>query len=117
MEEIQIKIKELLDYSNNTKAGDGWDAVLNKINQQDVMIAELKALAKKNNTLLGREIKFQCADSYAYYVVLKIMKKNVVLAWIDYCDGWVDDRLGKMGSISIAFVKQQVDWENKMDRV
>lgn len=48
---------------------------------------ELKVLARKECTPLGRIIKFQMADSYAYYVISHLDKRNVVLNWIDYCDG------------------------------
>jgi hypothetical protein len=85
--------------------------------QQDALQIELIALARANRTLYGRMVRFPHADSYALYVVTKVNKKTVQLTWVDYCDGWVDDRLGTLGSISIQYVKDKCDFDDRWEAV
>lgn len=109
MEEIKNKIKEFLNYSLTANNGVGWEGIKAKLNVQDKYIHELKVLAKANNTLLGRIITFPHADSSAMYIITKINKKSVQLTWVDYCDAWVDGRLGKLGSVAIWYAKERID--------
>ena len=82
--------------------------------RQETLIDELRELAKENNTLLGRQVKFPHADSYAVYVVTRVYKNQVQVTWVDWCDGWVDDRLGYQGNLPIDYVQQIVTGEDKM---
>lgn len=113
MKEIKSLLIELLSLGS-TDFGDKefimkFDA---KIKLQDELMDKLKELARKNNTLLGRIVKFQMADSYAYYVISKVNTKTVEVSWVDYCDGWIDNRLGKKGSLSINYVQPQIKFED-----
>jgi hypothetical protein len=114
MEEIKKKIQELLDFSNTEpeKGKDYWDKLNAKMKHQDVLIAELLTLARANKTLLGRTIRFRMADSYALYVITKLNAKTVQLTWLDYCDAWVDDRVGKQGTVSLSYAKKQCDFDD-----
>ena len=82
--------------------------------RQETLIDELRELAKENNTLLGRQVKFPHADSYAVYVVTRVYKNQVQVTWVDWCDGWCDDRLGYQGNLPIDYVQQAVTGEDKM---
>jgi hypothetical protein len=110
MEEIKAKIKQLLLLSSTEpKEGkDYWDNLSAKMQQQEKMWNELKVLAQANNTLLGRIMKFQHADSHAYYVITKVNKSTVRLDWLNYCDAWVDDRCGYACTMDINYANQQI---------
>lgn len=114
MNELYLKIEQLVRISN-IEAGGGYDDLRNKIDQQDNLIKEIKLLARANKTILGRIIKFQKADSYAMYVITNVNKSSVSLLWLDYCDGWIDDRCGKNSPIDIQIALQQIEFEDYMD--
>lgn len=114
METIKAKIKELLEVSSPNLIGDKdfskkFDA---KMKRQEELIAELIPLCRAQKTLLGRTVRFPMADSYALYLVTKENPKTVELTWLDYCDAWVDDRLGYKGSISRDYVQKQTDFND-----
>lgn len=113
MEEIRKKIQELLTLSKEETRG--WDSLKAKMKSQDDLMNELKTLAKANKTLLGRIIRFPYADSYAVYVITKINKKTVRIDWVDYCDGWQDDRCGEAANLDIRFATQKIRLEDRLD--
>ncbi len=117
MKEIEMLIKDFLLYSSTANAGGGWEGIKEKLSKQDKYIYDLKELAKQNNTLLGRIITFPMADSSAMYVITKINKKSVRLTWVDYCDGWVDSRLGKLGSVNMWYAKQMIDNQDMIEKI
>ena len=117
MNEIQDKIQEFLNYSLTANAGGGWEGIKEKLSKQDKYIHELKLLARANKTLLGRIITFPMADSSAMYIITKINKKSVRLTWVDYCDGWVDSRLGKEGSVNMWYAKECVDNYDRIEKI
>lgn len=119
MKEIENKIKELLKVSSPNLVGDKdflskFDA---KMKAQEKLMTELKELARANNVLLGRMLRFLCADSYAYYVITKVNARTVHVKWIDYCDGWQDDRLGVEGTINLSLASAKIDQEDAMDKL
>jgi hypothetical protein len=116
---IQEKIQELMSVSEKdfNEFGTGWQAVKAKLALQDKAIDELKELAKTNNTLLGRIIKFPHADSYAMYVITKVNKKYVRIDWLDYCDGWVDERCGKAAFIEKEYALQKTQGEDALSKL
>ena len=115
MKEIQNKIQELLTISKEKTKG--WEILKSKMNRQDDLMDELKALAKANKTLLGRIVKFPHADSYAVYVITKVNKKTVRLDWVDYCDGWQDDRCGIAASLDIRYATQKIQGEDRLEEM
>jgi hypothetical protein len=82
-----------------------------------MLMDNLKDMAKKQCTVLGRTIKFPMADSCALYVVSKLNKKTAVLSWVNYCDGWHDDRLGLKGTIDINYVMKNVTAQDNLDKL
>jgi hypothetical protein len=115
-ERIPEKIQELLDYSaKEVDYSKGFGESLKKMRQQDGMIKVLAVFAKISKTLLGRTMQFQYADSYALYVITKVNKKTVELTWVDYCDGWVDDRIGKKGTVSLKYAEETVYGRDRLD--
>lgn len=117
MEELKQKIKEFLRYSNDEPKNYDFGAIGAKMKKQDEMLAEIEALAKANNTLLGRNIQFPHADSYAQYIIVSVRPRTVVLSWFDYCDGWVDDRVGYVGTVSLKFAQQHVAGRDHMAEI
>jgi len=110
METIRQKIEELLQVSKEDLIGSKdfgkkFDA---KMKQQEKLMDELEVLAKANKTILGRIIRFQMADSYAYYLITSVGKTTVQLKWINYCDAWVDDRCGYGCRMSLSYVTEHL---------
>jgi hypothetical protein len=102
MKRIKQLIAELLKISS-VECESNFDSIHEKMDKQDEIILELNNLAKENNTIVGRVIKFQMADSYAIHLITKVTTKTATLEWIDYCDGWCDERLGEVGELPIAY--------------
>lgn len=113
MQEIEIKISELLELNGTNPKG--WENFEVHMELQDEKIEKLKALAKAKNTLLGRVVRFPHADSYAVYVVTKLNTRTVQLTWVKYCDAWVDSRVGAKGNVSISFVQNKLDGEDRWE--
>lgn len=114
--DIFTNLKELEDMNEIEPIykwnSDEPNSIKNIMKRQDSIMDELKLLAKKHNTLLGRIIKFPMADSYALYVVTKVNKTSVRLTWVNYCDGWQDDRIGYESNIDINYVRDKVSGED-----
>ena len=112
--DLYLKVQELLKISAPDLIGDKdflqkFDA---KYKRQNDLIAELIPMARQHKTLLGRTVRFPMADSYALYLVTKVNPKTVELTWLNWCDAWVDDRLGYKGSIDKAYVQRQKDFDD-----
>ena len=115
-EKIPVKIQELLDYSaKEVDYSKGFGESLNKMKNQDAMIKVLAVFAKIAKTLVGRTMQFQYADSYALYIITKVNARTVELTWVDYCDGWVDDRIGKKGTVTLAYAQKEIAWRDQLD--
>lgn len=115
MEQIQNKITELLTVSAvEVDYTRGFDGLGEKMEKQELLMDELAELAKAQNTLLGRIIQFPHADSYALYLITKVNKKTVQLDWLDWCDGWVDNRCGKQCTIDLRYAAQQVKVQDEL---
>ena len=119
METIKNKIQELLDISSVDLIGDKDFLVKfnTKMKNQERLISELIPLCRAQNTLLGRIIKFPHADSYAFYLITKVNKRNVVITWLNYCDAWVDDRCGKNAYMSIEFATELIRREDAVCKI
>lgn len=125
MKKIKKKIQELLELSEKDpkefiKEGietSNFDLFFAKINMQDKLMDELKDMAKENDTILGRIIKFPHADFYAFYIITKVNKITVRLKWIDYGDAWVDDRCGYDCNISYYYAKEKIDGEDQIEKL
>lgn len=117
MAEINDKIKELIKVSAEKTIGvkDFMAKFDAKMKRQDELIEELKVLAKAEGTLLGRTMQFPCADSYALYLIIRVKKNVVILFWLDYCDGWQDDRLGTCGTLPIKYAQETVWGRDRFD--
>jgi len=120
METIKAKIQELLKYNDidifDSFAKEKDDPLHfdNIMKTQENLMEELKVLAKAEDTLLGRTMRFPMADSYALYVITKVNKTTVQLTWIKWCDAWQDDRLGYTGSLPYDYASRQVRGGDKL---
>jgi len=112
MYEIHRLIRLLFLISN--EEAKSWDEMKVKIRKQDKFMDALDKLGVELDTLLGGVVKFPMADSYAYYIVTKVNKKTVKLTWLDYCDQWVDQRVGKGSLINIDFARQHIEGKRKL---
>ncbi len=118
--DIVIKIKELLDYNNVEPVYDfaqqetASDSLPNIMKRQEALQGEIDELAKAHNTILGRQIKFPMADSYAYYIITKVNKKTVEITWVKYCDAWQDSRAGYQCLLNFDYANQQVRGQDKL---
>ena len=115
MKEIQKKIQELLAFNDiepiydfTQRGSDNPNTMDNIMKRQEEIQGELDDLAKGNNTILGRGIKFPMADSYAFYVVTKVNKKTVEVTSVRYCDAWQDERLGYCGNLKRGFAEKKI---------
>jgi hypothetical protein len=116
-----VKIKELLEI-NDIEPVYLWNSnspnsVRNIMKRQDKLMDELEELAKKHNTILGRVVRFQRADSYAVYLVTKVNKKSARLTWINFCDGWQDERIGYEANVEINFVNQKIEQIDALNKL
>ena len=91
----------------------------NVMKKQEELMDYMKSIAQELDTLMGRIVKFQMADSYALYVVTKVIREaNVVqVTWVKWCDGWQDDRLGYEGILEYQYVKKRIDGEDALDKL
>ena len=87
-----------------------------KMAVQDNLMKQMETLAKEEKTLRGRIIRFPMADSYAVYVITKVNKKTVHISWIDYCDGWVDDRCGKECKINLDYAQKTIYGRDEFEK-
>jgi hypothetical protein len=113
--DIIVKLNELLSMNKiepvfQLRSTDP-NSIDNIMKRQETLMDELKTLSRANNTLLGRVIRFQMADSYAVYVVTKVNVNTVRLSWVKWCDAWVDDRIGYEGNIDIDYINKKVQLE------
>jgi len=116
---LDDKVQELLkvsaekfDHLLGVKGG-GWSERFDaKMKRQQELMDELVPLARRLGTLKGRTVRFPMADSYALYLVTKVNAKTVRLQWLDYCDAWVDDRMGYGGNISASYVQSQINFDD-----
>ena len=118
MEQIKAKIKELLSYNDVEPVytfGSNNPNSLDKImKRQEELQEELDELAKANDTILGRQIKFPMADSYAYYIITKVNKKTVEITWVKYCDAWQDQRAGYCANLGIDYATAEVKGQDRL---
>ena len=122
MKDLKLKINRLKELSAiPTTWGNGDDLKLNlndKMDQQDKLMEELTAMARKNNTLLGRNIRFSVADGDAVYIIDKVNEKSVHLTWIDYIDGYCDRHYGERGgSMKIQEALGYTKFEDQFIRI
>lgn len=122
--DIVVKLKELEamnaiepTFDSFGKVSDDPNNFDNIMKRQETLMDELKTIARAHNTLLGRTVRFQMADSYAFYVVTKVNKTSVRLTWIRFCDAWQDDRIGYESNVNIQYVAQKVSGEDAMEEM
>jgi hypothetical protein len=113
MKEIQDKIKELIALGEC----EDYDKFNEHMAKQENLFTELKVLAKKNKTLLGRVIGLGVADGEAKYVVTKVNKNSVSTQFIYYCDGYSDWSLGRgKGTMPIHKAEAFIKFEDIFDK-
>ena len=119
--DIHVKLGELIELNGIEPVYEFGDknpeSLKNIMKKQDRLMNELKELARKHNTVLGRVIKFPMADSHAYYVVSNIMGSKVEVTCLRYCDAWQDDRIGSEGMLRKSYVVSRTHQEDLMDEL
>lgn len=122
--QIRNMIENLLLTSNKpqeefVQPGDGpLDDYVRKSQILDAILEEIKELAREEDTLVGRTVQFQVADSHARYIITHVLEKKgqVVVQWVNYDECYIDDRLGRSGTLDLGFVGSQVEWQDKLER-
>jgi len=115
---LKAKIKELLAYNDiepeYSWGSDNQNSIDKIMQRQDAIQGEIDDLARELDTLMGRQIKFPMADSYAYYIITKVNKKTVEITWVKYCDAWQDSRAGYCSNLNFDYANQQVRGQDKL---
>jgi len=118
MEKLKAKIQELLAFNDvelvYTFGSKDPNSIDNIMKRQEKLQEEIDELAKANDTILGRQIKFPMADSYAYYVITKVNKRTVEITWVKYCDAWQDSRAGYCSNLNFDYANQQVRGQDRL---
>ena len=115
---LKGKIKELLAYNyiepEYSYGSDSQNSIDKIMQRQDAIQGEINDLARELGTLMGRQIKFQMADSYAYYIITKVTTTQVQITWVRYCDAWQDDRAGYQSMLNRDYAAQKVRGEDAL---
>jgi len=80
-------------------------------------MVEKDAQAKAKGTMVGRFIREPCADSYAFYEIVKVNKKTVVIQHLDVYDGWTIPYWGKRATIDIRFAQENLAYRDNLERL
>ena len=68
----------------------------------------------------GKHLKWNVADGYAHYIVLKVNKRFTEVAFIDYMDGYnfagVFEDDGKL-FVPTSVAKKAAQWQDTMERL
>lgn len=113
--EVKPRMEELLAMNRIDASKMGFGEEWRKhYKRQETLINELEEHAYNARSMTGRFIKFPHADSFALYMVQRVNKKSCRLVWIDWMDGWVDDRLGEAGSLPIDYVHGDICGQDRM---
>jgi len=115
------KINKLLSISGEVNINDPkcyeHNSFTERMKEQNQLMNEIKVLAKKYNTIWGRILKFPMADSYALYIIIGMNKKTVTVHWLNYCDGWKDNRLGVYGKLDMAYAMSTIHGEDRLEEL
>ena len=118
MKELKAKIQELLALNDvelvYNFGSDDPNSIDKIMKRQEKLQEEIDELAKANDTILGRQIKFPMADSYAYYIITKVNKRTVEITWVKYCDAWQDRRAGYCANMNIDYVTAEVKGQDAL---
>jgi len=124
MKELIKKLNELqwtarLPQEDFLEPGDGpLDDYVRKRKTLDTLWDQLTALARENNTVVGRRVAFQCMDGQANYVVTHLLKNDkVVVQWINYDEDYIDDRLGDKGVLDLEYVLNITTWQDQLEGI
>lgn len=116
--EIKPRINELLQLNDwDWKKNNNIDEFQKRMARQNQLIKELEEHAYDARSMEGRVIRFHMADSYALYLVVKVNKTTCRLQWLNWGDGWMDDRLGKQGSLPINFVHNNICQQDQVKKI
>ena len=120
-EQLKGKIKELLAYNDIEPeynfGSDNQNSIDKIMKRQEAIQGEIDNLAIELDTLMGRQIKFPMADSYAYYIITKVNKKTVEITWVKYCDAWQDQRAGYCSNLNFDYANQQVKGQDALAKL
>lgn len=88
---------------------------IRKLENNFKVLNDVDAWAKKHNRLVGRYIKEQIADGYAFYIIVKETKNKVK---IELCKNLGDDYcvpyFGDSATIDKAYAKKNIELRDKL---
>ena len=116
MKEQNILIKNLLKLNNSEINDDEyWEHFDERMELQNSIMEQLTENCRKDKTLYGRILRFPTADSYAVYVIDRVLKNIVHLSWIKYCDEWTSDIVeAQNGTMDIRVAQTMIQQEDRM---
>lgn len=92
-----------------------------RMDEQYRVMTQLNQNGRSTNTMVGRTIHISMADSFAVYMIYKVLKESILLKWINYGDGHQDPTLGVKGALPKQEVIDMLEFDDycykkKMER-
>ena len=92
--------------------------IVNEWEENFAKMLKKDEIAKAQGKLVGRVIKEQFADGYAYYEIIKETKNTVKIKSITGIgDDWIIPYWGKMTTIEKEYVVHKLEFEDKLDEL
>lgn len=68
--------------------------------------------------VLGKLVRFQVGDGYAYYKVTRVGKRTSELTWLNlHPDEWQEQTLGKKGVMSTKQLEATINYQEKLAEI
>lgn len=117
---IKSKIDYLLDFSKNTCAST-FEEKFNKFKQQEDELNNIKILARRNNTMIGRVVRLGYVNhnnpKSAMYIIVDANKIKVKIKYVNH-ENWNDipkNVLEREGTLDTSYALSQIYAEDIID--
>ena len=84
---------------------EAWETMLEESQKKEKAMEVKDEIARKVGTLVGRYIRQQIADGYAYYEIIRENKKSVRIQHLNIGDAWVIPYWGSEATIDKKFAE------------
>jgi len=113
MKNILATIEQLKKISAEEICWSQYEKATARFEKQNDLMEKLDKLARKNKTLLGRQLRYQVADGRAIYVIDKVTATSVHVFWLDYGDQWSIRGLGQRGgNVKLAEAQSKIEFQD-----
>jgi hypothetical protein len=93
------------------------DELIAEMEQRHKTMVENDQLSRKAGILVGRYIKEQYADGYAFYEITREYKNKVRIKWLDIYVGWVIPYWGKEATIDKAYALRDIEYRDGISKL